>query len=312
MSRNPKVCLSLVSLAAALAVLAAPGRPLAAAALGGTLNDDQPQTPLSGELPLGSAVISNGTLALGVNDEGHLNVAGFGLRYLPTGNEAIYVGCLCEGWGVADAVSGVEGHASIDTGGVVNLALINFKSTASTALSLVQVGSTFLVTHNYQPSAATPFLYEVRVTIENVSGVAVGDLRYTRGMDWDVNPTPFSEFVTIQGAVAEPTVLYADDDGFQIVDPLLPRFGSPADFVDLGPTDHGAHFDFGFGPLAAGEKKTFTLFYGAAGSEAAALRALVAVGATVYSLAQPNVPGGPDLGVPNTFIFAYRPTADGR
>src|SRR5262249_6570012 len=51
------------------------------------------------------AIINNGTIALGVNKEGHLNVfegattsaSGtfpVGLRYLPTGNEATAPGCL--------------------------------------------------------------------------------------------------------------------------------------------------------------------------------------------------------------------------
>src|SRR5262245_8856241 len=51
------------------------------------------------------AIINNGTIGLGINNEGHLNVfegatrsaSGtfpVGLRYLPTGNEATAPGCL--------------------------------------------------------------------------------------------------------------------------------------------------------------------------------------------------------------------------
>ena len=57
--------------------------------------------------------IDNGTIVLAVHPEGHLNVpdgagsvagAGpVGLTFLPTGNEATAPGCLCEGWGAADA-----------------------------------------------------------------------------------------------------------------------------------------------------------------------------------------------------------------
>ncbi len=256
-----------------------------------------------------SAVISNGTVSLGINNEGHLNSGGFGVTYVPTGNDAIRVGCDCEGWGVADAISLIEGHASVATGGVVNVSLVSFVSTATTATSVVTIGNTFQVTHDFRPSPATPFLYQIEVTIENISGAPIGDLRYTRGMDWDVNPTPFDEFVTIQGTAATPTVLYADNNGFQNVNPLLLRgsLGAVGDFLDFGPKDHGAHFDLGFGALATGGKRTFTIFYGAAGDEATALAAIGAVGASVYSLGQPNVPGGPDLGEPNTFIFAYAP-----
>ena len=41
------------------------------------------------------------------------------------------------------------------------------------------------VTHDYHPSA-NPNLYEVTVTVENISAVPV-DLRYRRVMDWDID-----------------------------------------------------------------------------------------------------------------------------
>lgn len=254
----------------------------------------------------GSAVISNGTVTLGVRDLGDLNFAGVGLRYNPTGGEVLNIGCLCEGWGAADGTSGVQGWASVAFG-TSNVALVSFTSTASTAASVATVGGILRVTHSYQPSATTPFLYEITVTIDNISGAPV-DLRYTRDMDWDVPPTFFNEFVTIQGTAAEPTVLHADNNGFQTPGPLIGRFslGAVGDFVDVGPFDHGALFDFGFGTLAPGASHKFTIFYGAAGTEADALAAIGAVGANVFSLGQPNVSGGPNLGTPNTFIFAYR------
>ena len=40
---------------------------------------------------------------------------------------------------------------------------------------------------------------------------------------------------------------------------------------------------------------------------AIALAAIAAVGAPVYSLAQPSTAGGATLGTPNTFIFAFDP-----
>ena len=86
------------------------------------------------ELSHGSAVISNGTVTLGVLDLGDLNFNGYGVRYNPTNGEAIDVGCLCEGWGAADATSGVQGWASVAMG-TVNVGLVSFSSTASTATS---------------------------------------------------------------------------------------------------------------------------------------------------------------------------------
>lgn len=256
----------------------------------------------------GSAVISNGTVTLGVDDLGFALHSGVGLRYEPTGAEVLWIGCLCEGWGAADAVTGLQGWASIHNGGVFNVLPVSFASTPTTAVSITTVGAILNVTHDYHPTPLTPFLYEIDVTIENISGAPV-DLRYTRDQDWDVVPTPFLEFVTIQGTGATPSVLYADNNGFQTPGPLLGRssLGAVGDFVDFGPRDHGSLFDLGFGLVPPGASVKFTTYYGAAGTEADALAALAAVGATVYSLGQPSGAGGPDLGVPNTFIYAYRP-----
>ena len=148
------------------------------------------------------AIISNGTIQLGINPEGELNVPGtvpssggtlpVGLRYLPTNAEATAPGCLCEGWGAADAISAVSGSANIDVGGVQNLTPVSFDTTASTAVSVTDVGPagaapTLRVTHDYHPSAV-PNLYEVTVTIQNTSAATVTP-RYRRVMDWDIEPT---------------------------------------------------------------------------------------------------------------------------
>ncbi|MEQ9104131.1 MAG: PKD domain-containing protein [Rhodothermales bacterium] len=263
------------------------------------------------------SIISNGTLRLGVNREGNLNVQtyptsyagnwGVGLQYIsPNGGEyeSTFQGCTCEGWGVADAVSGVSGDAN-DAFGYNNVAVESFVADGVTATSVVNVGGVFRVTHAYAPSAATPNFYEVSVSIENISGAAVSDLRYSRVMDWDIDPTPFSEIVTVQGTAGASSVLLAGDNGFNSSNPLVPRYSSVyGDFVDNGPTDHGAFFDFGFGALGAGETFSFKTFYGAAGSEVDALAALGAVKAEVYSLGQSN--GNADTGSPATFMFGFK------
>ena len=58
--------------------------------------------------------------------------------------------------------------------------------------------------------------------------------------------------------------------------------------VDSGPADHGALFDFNFGSVAPGAQVKFTIFYGAAANQQAAMTALGAVGAEAYSLGKPN------------------------
>jgi len=161
------------------------------------------------------------------------------------------------------------------------------------------------VTHDYHPSDAAD-VFEVSVSIENLSAATV-DPRYRRAMDWDIPPTEFEEYVTIQGTADAANVLFASDDGFANGDP----FAGPSqilftgDAVDSGPEDHGALFDFGFTPIAPGGVTDFEIYYGAAESEVAANAALGRVEAEIYSLGQPSSPGGPDLGTPNTFLFAF-------
>jgi chitodextrinase/putative cell wall-binding protein len=272
-------------------------------------------------------VVDNGVIQLGVHPEGHLNIQGdlpslggtsaVGLRYLPTGAEATAPGCLCEGWGVADTTTRRSGYANVSTDGVVNLDRVAFTTTATTATSVVDVaGADLRVTHLYRPSPVTPNLYEAVVTVRN-TGSAAADLRYRRVMDWDIEPTAFNEYVTISGT-GEASPLFFSNNGFETANPLGPqsdlgmRGTSTAHFfTDHGPSDHGALFDLYFGELPAGESESFTIYYGAAGSAAAAQATVDAVGANVWSFGKPSTAGNPDSGEPNTFIFAFSTAGDG-
>lgn len=268
-----------------------------------------------------AAIIDNGTIQMGVDQLGQLNVPGgtsspvegtttVGLRYLPTGNESTAHGCLCEGWGVGIGETGQAGYANNSTG-IDGLSLASFTSTASTATSVVTVNGTGLkVTHDFAPSTKTGDLYAVRVTIENTGATDIADLRYTRTFDWDVEPTAFKEYVTHWGVGTTPSVLSAVDNGFVNSNPFASRSNicsSGGDFVDVGACDNGSNFDFGFGELKAGAKYEFDIFYGASATEAGALAALGAVGAELYSLGQcASDKDGTGASGCNTFIFAFK------
>lgn len=270
----------------------------------------------------GGAIIDNGTIQIGVHDQGYLNVPGgtassgtgttfVGLRFMPTNAESTAPGCLCEGWGAGDATSGVSGYANESVDGIVNLSVVDFTSDGTSATSVVDIidpdtsDTVMRVTHAYTPSGRTSNLYRVDVTIENLTDSDI-DLRYRRVMDWDVEPTAFDEFVTMDPGTATELV-FTSNDGFNSADPLSPTtdLGSTGKFTDVGPADHGAQFQFDFGTLASGASKSFVTFYGAAANEDAAEAALAAVGAEAFSFGQPNTTDGPTLGTPNTFIFAF-------
>lgn len=270
------------------------------------------------------AIIENGLIQLGVHSEGHLNVptdnpssgtgaSYLGLRYTPTNADATSPGCLCEGWGAADAVSGVTGWVNEVEGGAQNLTVVSFTSTATRARSVVRVGDVLEVVHDYHPSHLSPNLFEVTVSIKNISSSTV-EPRYRRVMDWDVEPTAFNEYVTtvtgeILGVGGPEALLDNDNDGFATANPLgadgviLPH--ETGSFHDVGPTDQGARFDFGFGELAPGTALQFNIYYGAAPDEATALGALAIVGAELYTLGQPSTEHGADRGEPNTFVFGF-------
>jgi hypothetical protein len=151
-----------------------------------------------------AAIISNGVIKLGVNPTAQLNapngdfdalnwIANVGLRYiLPDGggeSESTAYGCECEGWGAS--ADNTTGWANDSIGGVeVDLSSVSFSSTATTAISeLVLPGGLLKVTHDFHPTPATANLYEVTVTLENISPSTINDVRYRRVMDFDIYPT---------------------------------------------------------------------------------------------------------------------------
>jgi len=255
------------------------------------------------------AIISNGTVQMGVRALGDLNVDGgspaagsgttiVGLRSVRTNSDSTSPGCTCEGWGVAIQSLGQSGYANSAVG-TANLSQVSFTSTATTAVSVVNVlnaaGAPILqVTHDYHPLATTPYLYETVVTIKNMTGTALaaGDLLYRRVMDWDI-PSPGGESVTIQGVPAlrgvanGNNVHRTDNNGFNSGDPFSftsygcenvnvtnlrggdACAGSTSGGTSLS-SDEGALFDFEFEALADGASRVFSTYYGVAPDKATA------------------------------------------
>lgn len=278
-----------------------------------------------------------GTLALGVNDEGHLNtLAGSvavngggggatGLAYkFPDGSfhDATSPGCLCEGWGVS--VNGTNsGYANVSTdSGANNLTVDSFTGVSGGTSATSSVHLTDLpglsVVQAYEPAVNAPAeLFRDVVTVTNGTGADVTDLKYVRVMDWDVPPTEFNEYVTIKGTTTTTLLEQSGDNGFYTANPLTAytnagydpacdnAAGTGADCHHSGPNDHGAYFKFNFGSLAAGASRTFEIFYGAAATEALAIAAIGKEGIELYSLGLNNSTGTPGINDP-TFIFGFK------
>lgn len=291
-------------------------------------------------------IIDNGSLVqLGPRSTGNLNEPGgtlsmpsasttyVGVRYIPTNGEATAPGCLCEGWGVAnaDGATGTfSGYANAAVDGVQNLTVqpgtgLYAGPSGETALKPESAGTRYKsittssgrvkVTHDFHPTVLTQNLYQVDVTMENIGSTPIGDLRYRRVMDWDIAPITFSEYTEIHVGTSA-NLVRATSDGFRSGDPLSdpgPYAGSPPttlvsgspDYLG-GPSDQGALFDFTFGALAAGETKTFKIFYGAGANRAEALSAITAVGAEMYSFGMPSsADGSLSASGPHAFVFAF-------
>ena len=286
------------------------------------------------------ADIDNGTIRMGVTCYGYLNtryvgvdplgIGYLGMRFMPTGFASVEPGCQCEGWGVANGCSGlpgeVQGYGNVSSdGGAVGLGMEQFLYSADQVLSTVLIppsSPVFRVTHDYHPSPVTSFAYEVIVTVENLTATAQ-PLYYRRVQDWDIGPTHFNEYVTIDAGTAAYLIrthangfnssnpcVFDDAGGFYVPGPLP---GEPP-LVDAGPMDHGALFDFKFPDLGPAELRQFVTYYGATPSEVDATDTMAAIGAEAYSFGQPNCPGGstdcrgldgPRDGQPNTFFFAF-------
>ena len=298
----------------------------AALAVVGTLGLSSAQ---AGTIIYNTGSAATATVALGVNDDGSLNVStgnitansgstGLAFKMTPTGGatgfyDATSPGCLCEGWGVSGQVGATtySGSANQDDGGasglIVGAATAVTGSTVTTTASLSSLAG-LSVKQEYQVASATTSLFRNRVTITNGTASAIDNVKYVRVMDWDVPFTEFSEYVTIKGTATTTLREYSSDDGFCSADPTV-ACGSilggtvNTDFTDSGPADHGAYFRFNFGTLAAGQSYSFDIFYGAAESETAAIGAISAEGLELYSLGQSS--GGERTGAPATFIFGF-------
>ena len=277
-----------------------------------------------------SAIIYNSTtvaeqqIALGIRKEGQMGAqtgniavnAGYtGIAFKFDGSysqdyksgwrDATTPGCLCEGWGAGfiDRV-GMQSHgrANQSVGGVHNIEVKSFVSDETSITSTVwikdSVGQAVLeVTHRFGPAAKVPgALFQALVTMTNISGDTLKDVRYNRTLDWDIPPTEFNEYVSIKGAAASvaspdtPKILYSGDNGFMRPDPFNSswNYGSylNADVNRGGPTDHGYTATFSLGELLCGEAHTFMIYYGAAADRPTMEAAFATEDIPLYSIGE--------------------------
>jgi type IV pilus assembly protein PilY1 len=289
---------------------------------------------------------SEQNIALGVNPEGHLNSgapSNISLNASATGIARVSTvsgvsgwrdgiatsspDCCHEGWGVSgnivnpDGTSGgiIRGYAKAVSGGISNLQVKSFTSDELGIISTVWIKDALdnpilEVTHKYGRSAQAPnVLFQGVVTITNISGKTVNDLRYNRSVQWNIPPT--GSKLTHSGVAASvgaapglPRILYAGDNGFMTPDPMSPARDHyissnqqtfNTDFVQKNNTGNGSSFTFQFGNLFCGLSSNFMIFYGAANARTDLINALTLEGVSIYSIGENNQGANP-------FAFGFK------
>ena len=219
--------------------------------------------------------------------------------------EVLGWGCACEGWGVGTPGDPARSGGVSWGNGTSNVELNSFEQLSSTSItSTVSVAGAYLVKHSFHPSPS-PNLIQIDVEVSYVGPEpAPKSVFYRRVFDWDIPPTVYREYTTMAtgsgGGAA--FVAHTSDDGFANPSPASARtqIRSSGFFTDSGEYDNGGQVELSLGSFEKVRVKTFTIYYGAAASEAGALAAVDTVSADVYSLGQDN----PDSGAPVTAIFA--------
>lgn len=218
------------------------------------------------------------------------------------------------------AWASISAHGPVGQGSATPLSTMTVKSftvDATSVKSTVWINDTsglpmLEVTHLYGPTvgATNKTLFQGLVTITNISGGTLKDVRYRRNMDWDVLENVMSPLVDAVGISSSyngtnyPKIWsYCDNGGEDNIDANPFTACRPynsntlnKDYTGLNGQGYssagtGSSFDFQFGDLFCNESATFYIYYGAGDSRAAISNAMNTVGASMYSMGyDPNYP----------------------
>ncbi|MFD0847684.1 PEP-CTERM sorting domain-containing protein [Sphingosinicella xenopeptidilytica] len=233
-----------------------------------------------------ATTITNGDISMGLFDNGGLGSGGVGFRLAgagDTGGDAIYRGCLCEGWGAAANGDGNHYVYGGSATGFTSAAMSDV--TASSAKSTVVTSNGLTIVHNYS-AVDGGTLFKIDVVITNTGGATATDVRYARTLDWDVAPGYFGENYTsiyVPGVAPEGNILHTSSNPFDTPNPMLTRSQEANTNISDSIGDKGSYFIFGFGDLEIGESAEFTTYIGAAFSVRTLLAAFGAVDVEAYS-----------------------------
>lgn len=205
----------------------------------------------------------NGAYEVGINDLGNLYDpnTGIGFRRVADGYDPIAPGTPREAYGIA--AGNVSGYADSQFFGNSNLTLVatNFAANSAKIDTVLDDGNgaLLLLEQIYSFVGAAQNVLRIDSIITNISGAAIDRVLYSRNVDWDIDPTPFNEVITVDPLGGE--VVDSSYFGFENPDPLAPFFfsGGAAGGV-FGPGDLGGGMLIDFGPFTALDSRSFSVF----------------------------------------------------
>lgn len=271
--------------------------------------------------------VNSGSVGISYYWSGAKKVGTQSTNYIPGWYDSTSQGNKWESWaaGAIDnrnqqAWASISAHAPVGSGGATALTTMTVKSftvDATSVKSTVWITDTsglpmLEVTHLYGPTvgATNKTLFQGLVTITNISGGTLQDVRYRRTMDWDVIENVMNPLVDAVGIKSSyngsnyPKIWsYCDNGGEDNTDAnpftACKPYNSATlnqDYTGLNGQGYssagtGSSFDFQFGELLCNESATFYIYYGAADSRTTLSNAMSTVGASMYSMGyDPNYP----------------------
>lgn len=212
----------------------------------------------------GTIISPGGSIGVGINAGGSIYTptSGVGFQRFADGYDPINPGTPTEGWALS--LDGTNARGDDYFAGSVNIALNSETYFASSAVIEHTVnGGQATVSQRYSFFAEN--VVGIAVTVTNTSGGTINSARYNREVDWDIQPSLFSEFVRVDPLGGE--VVDSSYYGFEDRDANTPfnSFGGVGGgFYGLGDLGAGMTIDLiqaNGGPLNDGDSYTFFVFH---------------------------------------------------
>lgn len=251
-----------------------------------TFFEEPPPLPL----PPNGAVLTTGTVKLGVSQMGNLITAG--LDGLPVGLRSAngadgLVGGGGAGWGISGGGSTGWAHS----GGASNVRVVSFSSSFSSATAVVEVGDTFRITHNFK-SVNNDF-FEDKVTVRLIGAAAttgISGWKWRQTHDWMMPLGPEKVMFGNERTSFLPSIRFGDSANAS-ADPTSDA-GGYEPYANTGVAgDYGAVFDIEQGALCGGCSRVMWFYFGA--STSVATRSIPYGASSKYNIAFSNTDGTP-------------------